>query len=80
MMRSSIVWVIRSRPTRWAEREGRVGELRNISVRKFKGKRPLGRLGVGASIILKWIRQVLHRDRRWALVNMLVNRRVAYIA
>jgi hypothetical protein len=54
----SIIRMIKSRRMIWAMDVARMGEMKNtyrILVGKPKRKRPLGRLGVGGSIILEWI-------------------------
>jgi hypothetical protein len=54
----TIVRVIKSRRMRWAGYVARMEEGRgvySVLVAKPKGKRPLGRPGVGGSIILRWI-------------------------
>jgi hypothetical protein len=53
----NIVWVINSRRMRWVGYVAHMGEERGIYrvlVWRPKGKRPLGRLGIGARITLRW--------------------------
>jgi hypothetical protein len=84
----NIVWVIKSRRMRWVGRVVCMGERRGIYsvlVGKPERKRPLGRpwhrwedniqmdiqeVGFGG---VDWIELAQHRDRWWALVNVVMN-------
>jgi hypothetical protein len=86
-----IVWAIKSRRMGLAERVALVGERRGVYrvlVGKHEGKRPLGRptyrrgdnikmdlqeVGFGG---MDWIDLAQDRNRRWALVNAVMNVRV----
>ena len=83
--------VIKSRRMRWAGHVARMGQKRGVYrvlVRKYEGKRPLGRhrrrwednikldlqeVGCGS---MDWIELAKDRDRRRALVNAVMNLRV----
>jgi hypothetical protein len=83
-----IIRQIKSRRMRWVGNVAGMGEDRavyNVLVGKTEGKRPLGKLGHrwedGIRMDLgktgwegvKWIRLVPDRDRRQALVNLVMN-------
>jgi hypothetical protein len=54
----NIVWVIKSRRTRWAGHVAQVGEgkgVYRVLVGKLEGKIPLGDPGVDGSIVLRWM-------------------------
>ena len=87
----SIVWVIKSRRMRWAGHVARMGERRGayrVLVGKPEGKRPLGRprcrwednikkaVQEVVSRGMKWI-ELAQDMGRWALVNAVINLRVA---
>jgi transposase len=75
-----------SRRLRWAGHVASKGRYRAL-VRKPEAGKPLGRPGVDGRIILKWIFKNLDggidwidltqdRDRWWAFVNAVMNRRI----
>ena len=88
---SSIVRVIKSRGMRWAGHVACMGERKGVYMVLMgepEGKRPLGRprrrwednmktdlqeVGCGG---MDWIELAEDRDRRWALVNAVMNLRV----
>jgi hypothetical protein len=84
----NIFWMIKLRRMRWVEHVVHMGERRDIYmllVGKPEGKRPLGRsmqrgednikmglqeVGCGG---MDWIKLSQDRDRRWALVKVVMN-------
>jgi hypothetical protein len=87
----SIIRIIKSRRMKWAGHEARMGEKRNayrLLVGKPEEKRPLGRprrrwvdnirmeLGEVGWGNVDWIGLAKDRDRRRALVNLVLNLRV----
>jgi hypothetical protein len=88
----SVIRIIKSRRIMWAGRVARMGEKRNayrILVGKPEGKRPLGRQRLRWVINVKidfaeigwdcrnWIDLGKDRDQRRAIVNMVMDLRVA---
>jgi hypothetical protein len=84
----SIVRVIKARRVRWAGHVARIGEVRgayNILVGRPEGRRPLGRprrrwednikMDLREIVFgdVDWIHWAQDRDRRLALVNMVIN-------
>jgi hypothetical protein len=87
----NIMWVIKSRRLRWAGHVARMGERRGAYralVGKPEGRRPLGRPRHGWEDNIKmdfrevgwggvdWIDLAQDRDRWWAVVCTVMNRRV----
>jgi len=84
----TIVRVIKSWRMRWAGHVARMGKERGIYrvlVGRFEGRRPLGRLGVGGRITLRWTLGIkeanwtrLAQDKVWwwVFVNTVMNLRV----
>jgi hypothetical protein len=88
----NIIRVIKSRIMRWVEHVARMREMRGVYrvlVRKPEGKRPLGRsrrrweniIKIDLQVVgcggMDWIELAQDRDRRWAIVNAVMNLRVS---
>jgi hypothetical protein len=84
----NIIWVIKSRRTRWAEHIARMGELTNaynILLGKREGKRPFGRSrcrwqdNIRTDLREIWwegvdgVHMAQDRDQGWDLVNTVMN-------
>jgi len=78
-----IVLVIKSRRKKWAGHVARMGERKGvyrILVGKPEGRRPLGTPSLRREDNIKmnllevdWIELAQHMDRRWSLVNAVIN-------